>query len=105
MSVNHDPHIDDRRWSQIVNPPSRGQHARPGSSRTTTTRSVPARHARPARFPETLTVRETAEILHMSHKSVYALIDRGRLRCARPSPRKILVYEEDVLRLLKPING
>ncbi|WP_420829155.1 hypothetical protein [Bifidobacterium miconisargentati] len=40
----------------------------------------------------------------MSRKSVERLCDSGRLRYAKPSPRKILVYAEDMEKLLHPIN-
>ena len=56
-------------------------------------------------IPETMTLNEAEQALHMSRKSVLRLCDRGLLRYARPAgTRRILIYAEDVQRLLAPIN-
>jgi excisionase family DNA binding protein len=43
-------------------------------------------------------------LLHMSRKSVYRLLDSGRIRYARPTSRKLLIYAIDVEKLLDPVN-
>lgn len=55
-------------------------------------------------IPDTMTMAETMEALHMSRRSIERLCDAGRLRFARPTPRHILIYAEDVAKMLRPIN-
>lgn len=56
-------------------------------------------------IPETMTVKEVMEALHLSRRSVERLCDSGRLRYTnRVSRRHILIYAEDVSRLLQPVN-
>ena len=64
----------------------------------------PGRHARSEELPRMLTMREAQDALHMSRGSIYRLMDTHQLRFARPSERKILLFRDDVLKLLTPCD-
>lgn len=55
-------------------------------------------------IPDTMTVEQTMDALHASRNYVYKLCDKGTLRYCKPSQRKILIYADDVMRLLRPVN-
>ena len=49
------------------------------------------------------TVKQAAEVLHLSVATVYALVSQGKLGCTRPTGRrgKILIHISDINSLLQ----